>query len=88
MSRVLHVLEDNGQEGLATQFRNFKIRWQTREEDKKTYDDRLERKLNLVLAAVLVIVTALGVWVTIRTANHQSILDGNSQMYDADSNIK
>jgi hypothetical protein len=80
-----------GQKGLRQTVHEFLAKWESREEDKKTYDDRQEersqrnnRLLMMILTIVLALAAVAGVAVSIfvyERTTHSRLLSGGNPAY-------
>lgn len=69
LERTLHG--DGINPGLASQFQSFTAVWKSREEDKKVYDDRQARRINVLLTVAAVLIALAGCIISLLLYEHE-----------------
>lgn len=81
-------LYGNGKTGYLDDFKAFKTMWITRDEERKIYEARQERKNNTIIALGILILTLLAFFGIKAHLESHSFLQGDSGYTSADYTIK
>lgn len=76
LARRVNALEravfGDGRSGLAAEFKSFTAVWEAREEDKKIYDDRQQRRVTTLLAVVGVLIALASAIIALLLYEHET----------------
>ena len=88
IKRMFTDIYGNGKPGLIDEFRTFRTLWTTRDEERKVYEARQERKNNLLIALGMLILAALA-YFGLTPNKHQSSLfsQDSSSVYAESQNL-